>query len=156
MSTNLATLAWLRLARVFQKIDRANVTAMRCRGLSTAQFDVIAQVGTHPGATQQELADALLVTKGNVTQLLDRMEATGLLCRRQDGRANRVTLTDLGQRLAANAVPAQEALVAERLAALNADERRTLLHLLRRLDQALTNAACRTSSARSGARKPRR
>jgi DNA-binding MarR family transcriptional regulator len=132
-----AVLAWMRLARVYQKVDRASAAAMRAQGLSVGQFDVLAQVGAHPGITQQALADALLVTKGNVTQLLDRMEATGLLCRRQDGRANRVTLTDLGQRLAADAVPAQEALVAERLAALTADERRTLLHLLRKLDQAL-------------------
>jgi DNA-binding MarR family transcriptional regulator len=127
----------MRLARVYQKVDRASAAAMRARGLSVGQFDVLAQVRAHPGITQQALADALLVTKGNVTQLLDRLEAAGLLCRRQEGRANRVTLTDEGQRLAAAAVPAQEALVAARLAVLTADEQRALQRLLRKVDRAL-------------------
>jgi DNA-binding MarR family transcriptional regulator len=131
-----ALLAWLRLARVYHKVDRASVAAMRQRGLTLAQFDVLAQVGAHPGATQQELADALLVTKGNVCQLLDRLEAAGLLVRRQEGRANRVSLTAEGRRLHDAAVPAQETLVAERFAALSPNEQRQLLGLLRKLDRA--------------------
>jgi DNA-binding MarR family transcriptional regulator len=134
---DVAVLAWLRLARVYQKVDRASVAGMRRRGLSLPQFDVLAQVGAHPGMTQQELADALLVTKGNVCQLLDRMEAAGLVARRQEGRTNRVSLTAEGQRLFDEAVPVQERLVAERLAALTPAEQHRLLGLLRKLDQAL-------------------
>ena len=132
-----AVLAWMRLARVYQKVDRASAAAMRAHRLSVGQFDVIAQVGARPGITQQALAEALLVTKGNVTQLLDRLEAAGLLCRRQEGRANRVTLTDEGRRLWEAAVPKQEELVAEQLGALNEQEQRTLLGLLRKVDRAL-------------------
>ena len=134
---NVAVAGWLRLARVYHKVDRASAAALRRRGLTVAQFDVLAQVGAHPGVTQQELADALLVTKGNICQLLDRMEAAGLLARRQEGRANRVVLTDAGRRLRDGAVPAQEALVAEQLASLDPAERRQLLTVLRKLDRAL-------------------
>jgi len=49
------------------------------------------------GQSQQELADSLLVTKGNVCQLLGRMEADGLIRRDQEGRVNRVFLTDKGR-----------------------------------------------------------
>jgi DNA-binding MarR family transcriptional regulator len=133
-----AVLAWLRLARVYQKIDRASFAAMRLRGLSLGQFDVLAQVGAHPGITQQGLADALLVTKGNVCQLLDRMEAAGLLVRRQEGRTNRVSLTEAGRRLHDDLVPAQEALIAAKIAALDRPEQHHLLELLRKLDRALT------------------
>ena len=132
-----AVLAWLRLARVYHKVDRASAIMLRGRGLSVPQFDVLAQVGAHPGVTQQELADALLVTKGNICQLLDRMETAGLLARRQEVRANRVVLTDAGRRLRDGAVPAQEALVAEQLASLDPAERRQLLAVLRKLDRAL-------------------
>jgi DNA-binding MarR family transcriptional regulator len=138
---NAAVAAWLRLARVYHKVDRASAAALRGRGLSVAQFDVLAQVGAHPGITQQELADALLVTKGNVCQILDRLEAAGRLVRRQEGRANRVLLTAAGRRLHDEAVPAQEALVAEQMAALTPDEQRALLGLLRKLDRALTWSA---------------
>src|SRR5437763_1327051 len=85
-----AVLAWLRLAHVFQKIARGSAELMRPHGLSVAQFDVLAHVGAAPGITQRELAESLLVTKGNVCQLLDRMESSGLLTRRQQGRANQL------------------------------------------------------------------
>lgn len=132
-----AVLAWMRLARVFQKVDRASAEHLRAWGLSIAQFDVIAQVGSAEGLTQQELADRLLVTKGNICQLLDRLEQHGLIRRRQEGRVNHLFLTDAGQRLYQQTVPAQEAFVAERFAALAPTEQAQLLTILRKLDHAL-------------------
>jgi len=133
-----SVLAWLRLARVFQKVDRASVTHLRAWGLSVAQFDVLAQVGAAEGMTQQELAQSLLVTKGNVTQLLDRMEASGWIRRCQEGRCNRLVLTEEGRALHAAVTPAQEGLITRLFAALSPDERAALLATLRRLDHALT------------------
>lgn len=128
---------WLRLARVFAKIDHASVEQLRSFGLSVAQFDVLAHVGSAEGTTQQELADHLLVTKGNVTQLVDRMEHCGLLTRRQEGRTNRLFLTESGQRLFAEVVPAHEAQIARQFAALSPEELATLQRLLRALDHSL-------------------
>src|SRR5215210_1162057 len=105
-----AVSAWMRLARVFQKIDRRSAEAFRAGGLTTAQFDVLAQVGAREGCTQQELATLLLVTKGNVVQVLDKMEERGLIVRQpvQHGRGNQLFLTEEGKRIRANVVPAQE------------------------------------------------
>ncbi|HEY7358567.1 MAG TPA: MarR family transcriptional regulator [Ktedonobacterales bacterium] len=132
-----AVLAWMRLARVFQKVDRASAEHLRAWGLSIAQFDVIAQIGSAEGLTQQELADKLLVTKGNICQLLDRLEQHGLIRRRQEGRVNHLFLTDAGQQLYQQTAPAQEAFVAERFAALAPAEQAQLLAILRKLDHAL-------------------
>jgi DNA-binding MarR family transcriptional regulator len=132
-----ALLAWLRMARVFAKIDRASSDEMRCRGLSLAQFDVLAHVGAREGVTQQELADALLVTKGNVCQLLDRMERSGLILRQQDGRSNRLFPTDEGRKLFNAVVPSHEDRIVDQFAALTAEEQTQLLELLRKLDRAL-------------------
>jgi len=134
-----AVLAWLRLARVFQQIDTRSERFFRLHGLNTAQFDVLAKVGTTSGITQQALADALLVTKGNISQLLSRMEQDGLIARRQEGRANCLFLTERGQELYALVVPQQEALIAQLLAPLADDEQRELLRLLRKLDHSITN-----------------
>jgi DNA-binding MarR family transcriptional regulator len=41
------------------------------------------------GLTQQDLADALFVTKGNMTYHLCRMEGRGLVDRRPEGRRGR-------------------------------------------------------------------
>lgn len=130
-------LAHLRLLRVAQKVERDLGGHLKRWGLNNAQFDVLAHVGATEGVTQQELADSLLVTKGNVTQLLSRMEKRGLLQRRSEGRTNRIYLTDEGRRTFEEAVPAQEALISSRLSVLSGKEQKQLLGLLRKLDHSL-------------------
>ncbi|HEX8968573.1 MAG TPA: MarR family transcriptional regulator [Chloroflexota bacterium] len=130
-------IAWMRLARVFQKVDRASTESLRCRQLSPAQVDVLAKVGSSEGISQQELANALLVTKGNVCQLLDKMEGSGLLERRPDGRVNRLFLTDQGRRIHDEVVPRHDAMLAEHFSALTVRDQRSLLRLLRRVDHAI-------------------
>ncbi|MHB8644848.1 MAG: MarR family winged helix-turn-helix transcriptional regulator [Thermomicrobiales bacterium] len=132
-----AVMAWMRLARVFQKMTRAGAAEFACDGLSPAQFDVIAQLGRGEGITQQELANRLLVTKGNVSQLLSKMEARGLIARCHAGRANTLSLTPEGKRLFRTVVPAHEARIVARFGALAPDEQRQLLRLLRALDHSL-------------------
>src|SRR6476661_3623172 len=140
-----AVLAWLRLARVFQKIDTRSEQFFRAHELNTdqfklntAHFDILAQVGAARGMTQQELADALLVTKGNISQLLSKLEQVGLIARRQEGRTNCLSLTKQGEALFQLVVPQQEALIANLLAPLSDDEQHELLRLLRKLDHGIT------------------
>src|SRR5918997_7216197 len=133
-----SVLAWLRLLRVSQKVERELAGQLKFWGLNNAQFDVLAHVGAAEGMTQQELADSLLVTKGNVCQLLDRMEGRGWISRRQQGRANRLFLTDAGRRLFDEVVPAHEALIAGRFSVLSEGEQERLHELLRKLDKALS------------------
>ncbi len=132
-----SVLAWLRLLRVAQKIDRAQNVHLRTWGLNTAQFDVLAHVGAHTRMTQQELADSLLVTKGNVSQLLDRMEKLGLLSRCQEKRNNTLILTEKGQQLYDLVVPTTEKLIEDKLAILSTEEAAQLLRLMRKIDQSL-------------------
>lgn len=133
-----AVLAWLRLMRVHQKIQHAAVVELRRAGLTLGQFDVLAQVGASEGASQQEVADALLVTKSNVCQLLDRMEAAGLVARQHHGREKHIYLTPVGRALHDRVVPAHEQRIAEQLAALSPEEQGQLLGLLRTLDHSLS------------------
>ncbi len=132
-----SVLAWLRLYRVAQKIERMQSIHLRAWGLNTAQFDVLAHVGAHKGITQQELADSLLVTKGNISQLLDRMEKLGLLKRCQEKRNNTLELTAKGLELYEQAVPTTEKLIETKFTVLTASEVADLLRLTRKLDQAL-------------------
>jgi DNA-binding MarR family transcriptional regulator len=133
--------AWLRLARVFHKVDQLSTEHLRAWGISLAQFDVLAQVGAAEGCSQGDLAKALLVTKGNICQLLDRMEHDGLLRRQQDGRTNRLFLTERGRGLHDEAVPAQEALIVRQFSVLALEEQAQLLGALRVLDHSLKGTA---------------
>jgi DNA-binding MarR family transcriptional regulator len=127
---------WGRLARVYERQLRLTAEHLRAWDLSVAQFDVLAQVGRREGMTQHELAARLLVTQGNITQLLDRLERRGLLRRCPEGRIKRLALTDQGRRLSAEVVPAQERFQALQFAALSPEEQQRLLALLRTLQRA--------------------
>lgn len=128
-------LAWLRMVRVVSRTQRAATEHLREFDLTPAQFDVLAQVSAAPGPSQQELADRLLVTQGNVCQLLDGLEKKKLVERRREGRSNRIFLTPSGQELSAQAVPEHEEWQAARMTALDESEQRQLLQLLRKLDR---------------------
>ncbi len=124
---------WMRLARAYHRIDRASAELLRGWDLSVAQFDVLTQIGAREGLTQQALAERLLVTKGNVSQLIARMVRRGLVRRAQEGRAMALFLTAEGRALYARVVPEQEALIAGRFAALSPAELRALAAALRAL-----------------------
>lgn len=130
-------LAWLRLARVFEKTERAGQAQLGGWGLNMGQFDVLAHVGASEGISQGELARSLLVTKGNVTQLISKLEGRGLVLRRSEGRAKRLYLTDSGRELYEKVVPAHEDFIDARFGVLSEEERATLHELLRKLDRGL-------------------
>lgn len=134
---DISVLSWLRLVRVFQKVERITAVGLRCSDLSVAHFDVLASIGASEGLSQQELADSLLVTKGNVCQLLGRMEEAGLIERRQKGRVNQLYLTDKGRQVVTRVVPAHEERIKECFSGLPDEDRRELLRLLRALDHDL-------------------
>lgn len=138
--SRLAVVLWLRLLRVHQTISHALIEDLRPRELSLAQFDVLAQVGAAEGITQQSLADRLLVSKGNICQVLDRMEQRGLLVRRQEGRANLLYLTAAGRQVFVRAVPAHDDAIGRQVATLSPTEQRLLLRLLRKMEHGLHGA----------------
>ncbi|MDQ3614832.1 MAG: MarR family transcriptional regulator [Chloroflexota bacterium] len=131
---------WVRLMRVFHRIDRQSSDRLRELSLSVGRFDVVNHAGLHEGATQQELADALLVTKGNICQLLDSLERDGLLRRQKEGRANRVYLTSTGREIRERAMERHISEISRSMSALDDDEQRTLLTLLRKLERGLDTA----------------
>ena len=132
-----SVLAWLRMLRVVQKVERAAVEHLRTYGLNDAQFDVLAHVGAAEGCRQKELGASLLVTKGNVSHMVSQMEQRGLVSRRREGRTNRLYLTEEGRRLFEEVVPAHESLVHQLMSALPEEEQVRLHELLRGLDHAL-------------------
>lgn len=133
-------LAWLYLIRVHNKIHRSSLEQLACHNLTLAQFDVLAHLSAREGITQQALSERLLVTKGNVCGLIDRLEERKLVVRRndpEDRRSNLLYLTEEGKALAHKVVPAHEEHIQAEFAALNPEEQRSLLRLLRALDHSL-------------------
>jgi DNA-binding MarR family transcriptional regulator len=129
----LGVVLWLRLARTYNRLLRSANDQLAPWSLSIAQFDVITQVGSAGNLSQQELAERLFVTQGNITQHIDKLEQRGLLARCREGRINRIRLTEAGRQLYDEVVPAHEATQAARFGSLSHDEQHQLLTLLRKV-----------------------
>lgn len=104
--------------------------------LRPVEYTVLALVADNPGATPGRIAEALALTKPNVTLWLDRLESRALLERRPsttDRRAFELQLTAAGRRLVHDATA--RLIDGERaaLGALSAAERAMLAELLHRV-----------------------
>ena len=132
-SKNLAVLLWFRLARFYLKNVKESNNHLKKWGLTTAQFDVIVHVGRNKRITQQELADKLVVTKGNVTHLLKKMEELEWIKREVEWKNKYLSLTELGQRMYEEIVPIQEQFQQTQFNKLTEEEQKQLLDLLRKL-----------------------
>lgn len=136
---SISETTWIRLMRVYQQIDRRTAQIMKNHGLSVSRFDVLVHAGVGEGRTQQELADAMFVTKGNITQLLDGMEAEDLLYRRRKGRTNHIFLTDKGREIRQRAMADQLRTIETAMSSLAEDELTVLNKLLRKIDRSLSS-----------------
>lgn len=133
-----AVRAWVRLARVYGRIARRTESQVRTQGLTLGQFDVLTHAARTEGLTQQEMAGQLLVTRGNISHLVDRLEGSGLVERRSGrGRACHLSPTAAGSALLAEIIPPHEAIIVDLFAASPTDRLADLHETLRELDRAL-------------------
>ena len=112
---------WFRFIRLNRRAENAVAAELKALGLSIPQFDLLSTLTEREGMSQQELAERLYVTKGNVSGLLDRMVEAGLVERRPipgDRRSNALYLTDKGRDLAERGIAAQRSYVTRTLGSL--------------------------------------
>jgi len=105
-------------------------------GVTKPQYAVMAALSREPGMDQRSLAEAAVMTKAALAELLLRLEERGLVERRvspDDSRRRLVSLTDAGGALFRQAAPIVERVNAEMLAPLDDGQQAMLLDLLQRL-----------------------
>lgn len=102
-------------------------------GITAAQFDVVSNIGKGAPIIQQELAEKLVVTKGNMTQILQKLEAQGYIQRDREWKMNYISLTKKGKVLYDTVVPEQKNFQAEQFSRLTIAEQKQLLRLLKKL-----------------------
>ncbi len=107
---------WFRLIRLETRLRLAVAKRLRRIGLSVPQCDVLTTLSEREGLSQQELAERLYVTKGNISGLVDRLVVAGFVVRRAiaaDRRAHALYLTPEGHRVATEGIAIQRRFVAE-------------------------------------------
>src|SRR5579863_10596828 len=110
-----AVRVWFRLMRLETRMRVSIADRLRHLGVSVPQCDVLTTLTEREGISQQELAQRLYVTKGNISGLLDRLERLGLVERRAtpgDRRQYAIALTEAGRAKAQAAIAIQLDIIA--------------------------------------------
>jgi DNA-binding MarR family transcriptional regulator len=119
--------------------DRIDARLKEAHGLPLGSFMLLYALGRSPGGSLRvgELAQALRITVGGASKVVDRMERTGLIRREPDGddrRASRVMLTAVGTNTLALASETSEAAMTAVLkVALASDDQQRLHGFVSRL-----------------------
>jgi DNA-binding MarR family transcriptional regulator len=141
-STSLPQEAFVSLARTEAVLHDGLDRVLSPRGLSLTQYNVlrILRGAGQTGLCRNEIAQRLITRMPDVTRLLDRMEAAGLVSRvrsTEDRRLVNTTLTKSGRNLVGD-LDAEVARVHKaQLGHLTDVELRTLIDLLNRAREAL-------------------
>jgi DNA-binding MarR family transcriptional regulator len=143
---------WLQMIRTFWTLQSKVEESLKKHKLTLAQFDLLAMLLVlGDNLNQQELANQLAVTKGNMVGLVNRLSRRGYVERvpAQIGRrANLIRLTDAGWNLVVAALPDHRRLVKSMMNPLSGSQLGTLRALLKQLEES-TKPATAGSSARA-------
>jgi DNA-binding MarR family transcriptional regulator len=144
----------LRLANCRNLLMGESRRSVERWGVTLAQFDALAEIAraTRRGFTFGELSRLLLVTSGNLTGIVDRLEGSGLVRRQQwtrDRRVVRIHLTSKGRRLVNRIAPLHARDIEGALAFMTAEQLDTLDGLLSALSEGLRAGAAATTARRA-------
>lgn len=113
---------WIRLARCYNLVFRDLRAGLRGE-CTMPQFDVLAQLERAPdGLTFSALSEHLLVTAGNLTGIVDRLEKLEFARREtnpKDRRQTFIKLTDKGREYCNQVIPQHTQDIAKLLSGLN-------------------------------------
>ena len=127
---------WIALARCYSTFAKAISTKVQEYDLTTPQFGVLEALFHLGPLSLGELAEKLLVTGGNVTYVMDRLEDQGLVFRERspdDRRVIQAKLTDAGYAKIVEVFPGHAEYVATVAGHLGTEEQEQLRTLLKAL-----------------------
>ena len=113
---------WFRMIRLHGKMSVAFGKRLRDIHLSIPQCDVLATLMEREGLSQQNLAERLFVTKGNISGLIDRLVSSGLVERRKlkgDRRTHAIYMTPQGRKVGLQGIALQREFVMDTLGKLS-------------------------------------
>lgn len=97
LASPLDTLLGYRLRRASMAMMTDLLAALQPLGLSAGEASFLILVGANPGCTQSEVGRTLDIKRANMTPLVARMKARGLVDDVPiDGRSRGMTLTEAG------------------------------------------------------------
>lgn len=135
---------WLRMLSTTKLISQEIRRRLRVEfGATLPQFDLLAQLYREPeGLRLGEISKRTMVTNGNITGLVARLEEDGLIYRETPGDDRRVTvarLTDAGRSAFAEMAGAHELWIHELMADIDQSAVSTLIGTMDQLQRSVRN-----------------
>lgn len=128
--------AWIEVVKTYSRCQRLMNQQLAEIGLTLPKHDLLLAVRRMPGASQQVLAKHLLVTKSNVTGLLNRLEADDLIKRvpdPEDARGYCIQLTKPGAKLLDRAIELQADVIKQMGKGLTAADNQHVHRIMRQI-----------------------
>jgi MarR family 2-MHQ and catechol resistance regulon transcriptional repressor len=135
-ATVAAVRAYVKLMRAHRSVVARLEPALAECALTLTQLGVLEAVLHLGPLTHRELGRKLLTSPGNLSDVVDKLERRGLVCRvraEDDRRLVRVELTDPGRALIGEVFPRHAADIARAMGGLDGGELAALDRLLRKL-----------------------
>jgi MarR family 2-MHQ and catechol resistance regulon transcriptional repressor len=127
---------WIKLHRAFTSLNNSTTSNIKSFGLTYPQFSIIETLG-HLGPMKiSDLYNKMLYNGGNMTIVLDQLEAKNILRRvnsKEDRRAILIELTEKGNELYQDICPENARHIKKLMSVLSEDELRNLGDLLKKL-----------------------
>jgi MarR family 2-MHQ and catechol resistance regulon transcriptional repressor len=128
--------AYVKLLRAGKAVLARVEPRLAAAGLTPTQLGVLEAILHKGPLTQRELGRKVLTSAGNMTDVVDKLEARGLVCRTRsphDRRIVSVALTQTGQALIGALFPRHARDIAAAMGGLSREELEILGGLLRKL-----------------------
>ena len=130
------------LARAYQAFSILDSSLLRKVKLTSSQADVIFTLGNTEGLSYKEIGQLTLITKGTLTGVVERLQASGIVEKSScphDGRRMIVRLTQKGEEIFQSVFPSHLEAIGQRFSKLSESELETLEELLKRLSLSMNS-----------------
>ena len=135
--SKLDSACWFAVVEAYQTCNRRYSAMLKEFDLTIPQYDVLSAIDKLGERAQpKQIADELVVTRGNVTGLLTRLQERRLIRTRQsesDGRSFLCELTHRGETLLGDARAAAALFIAEQLAPFDDASKTEMESTMRRM-----------------------
>ena len=134
---------WVRILRVYTVISTEIRKKVGKKGLTLPQLYVLTTIGLQGDMPLGKLGKELLVTKGNITTIVDHLERDEFVIRDQDKKDRRkmwVRLTPKGEQLFGEILSAYEEEFVPLMRCLSQEELKQLSLLLKKMTEGLSQA----------------
>ncbi|MFT8309568.1 MAG: MarR family transcriptional regulator [Sporolactobacillus sp.] len=140
MPIEKSILLWFYLSRAYHIQLKRYSQFLKTWTLTISQYEVLEKIGESGRMSQKELAEKMFLTKGNITQLIIKMEKEGFISREQEWKTKYILLTEKGNELLNQVLPERKKYFAQQVQGLTSKEQKQFIKLIKKLNEAQIEA----------------